>query len=112
VGGYLNFMQDAIRRGINCPEPTVPQAAYTNYSYDIVPNYAAEIALISNPSALINRLNLLLCGGQLSSATIGLISNAISTPVLTASSTESQKLDRVSAAILLVMASADYLIQK
>jgi uncharacterized protein (DUF1800 family) len=112
VGGYLNFMQDAIRRGINCPEPTVPQAAYTNYSYDIVPNYAAEIALVSHPSALINRLNLLLCGGQMSSATIGLITNAISTPVLTASSTESQKLDRVSAAILLVMASADYLIQK
>jgi uncharacterized protein (DUF1800 family) len=112
VGGYLNYMQQAIRNGINCPDPTVPQAAYANYSYDIVPNYAAELALVKDPAALVNRLNLLLCAGQLSSATQTLISTAIATPALTAASTPAQQLDRVCAAVLLVMASSDYLIQK
>ena len=112
VGGYLNFMQNAIRWGINCPEPSLPEAAWTNYSYDVTPNYAAELALVGNPIALVNRLNLLLCAGQLSSPTQALIINAISTPALSATATDAQKLDRVAGAILLVMASSDYLIQK
>ena len=58
------------------------------------------------------RLNLLLAGNQLSAATQALIVNALATPAVTATSTDSVKLNRVYAAVLMVMASPEYLIQK
>ena len=58
------------------------------------------------------RLNLLLCAGQLSAANQTLIINALNATALTSASTDSAKRDRVAAAVLLVMASSDYLIQK
>jgi uncharacterized protein (DUF1800 family) len=112
VGGYLNYMQDVIRNGINCPEPSVPQAAYTNYSRDIQPKYAAELALVQDAAALVARLNLLLCAGQLSSSTQTLIVNALNATPVIATTTDAKKLDRVAAAVLMVMASSDYLVQK
>jgi uncharacterized protein (DUF1800 family) len=112
VGGYLNFMQDIIRNGINCPEPTVPQAAYTNYLRDVLPDYTNELGLVLDASALVARLNLLLCAGQLSASTQTVITTALNGTALTAASTLAQRLDRVSAAVLLVMASSEYLIQK
>ena len=112
VGGYLNFMQNAIRSGFSIGNPAVPEAAYTTYSNDIACAYTAELALVMDPAALVRRLNLLLCAGQLSPASQSLIASALATPALTASSSASQKLDRVSAAVLLVMASPEYLIQK
>ncbi len=112
VGSYLNYMQDVIRQGINCPEPTVPQAAYTNYKRDVVASYASELALVNDAAALVKRLDLLLCAGQMSAANRTLIVNALNGTPLTASSTAAQKLDRVAAGVLMVMASADYLVQR
>ena len=57
-------------------------------------------------------MNLLLCAGQLSAATVKLISDAVKTITVTAPSSEDTKLNRVAAAVLLVMASAEYLVQK
>ena len=112
VGGYLNYMQEVIRDGINCPEPTVPQAAYKNYLRDVTASYASELALVNDPTALVRRLNLLLCAGQMSPANVNLIIAALNGTALTATSTAAQKLDRVAAGVLLVMASADYLVQR
>ncbi len=112
VGGYLNYMQDAIRNGINCPEPTVPQAAYANYSRDVLPDYSAELAIVNDAAALVARLNLLLCAGQMSAATQTLIVTALNATALSTTATTAQKFDRVSAAVLLMMASSEYLIQK
>jgi uncharacterized protein (DUF1800 family) len=112
VGGYLNYMQDVIRNGISCPEPTVIQAAFTNYSRDVVADYSAELALVNDAPALVQRLNVLLCAGQLSAATQTLIVTALNATPITTASTAAQKLDRVCAAVLLVMASSEYLIQK
>jgi len=58
------------------------------------------------------RLNLLMCANQLSAATQALIVNALATPAVTAASTDGAKLYRVCAAVLLVMASPEYLVQK
>ena len=113
VGGYLNYMQSVIRNGIYCGDPAVPYVA-SNQTYvpDVTASYAKELALVTDASALVNRLNLILCAGQLAPSTQATLVAALNgTPVTTASSA-SQKLDRVSAAILLVMASADYLVQK
>ena len=112
VGGYINYMQGVIRDGIRCPEPTVPQAAYNNYIIDISASYASELALASDASALVRRLNLILCAGQMLEANQSLIIAALNGTPVSATSTAAQKLDRVAAGVLLVMASADYLVQR
>ena len=97
VGGYLNYMQNTIQKGI---------------SSDLKAAYASELALVTDAAALVGRLNLLLCAGQLSGATQTLIIDALNATPVTTTSTDAVKLNRVSAAVLLVMASAEYLAQK
>ena len=113
VGGYLNYLQSVVRNGIFVNAPDLPHSASnaTN-GYDITAAYSAELALAADAPALVGRLSLLLCAGQLSSATQTLIVNALNATPVTASSSNSVRRDRVAAAVLLVMASADYLIQK
>ena len=79
VGGYLNYMQDALPRNTK----------------DVNSTYAGELALVLDPAGLVRRLNLLLTGNQLSDATQALIANALGTPAVTASSTDAVKLNRV-----------------
>jgi len=97
VGGYLNYMQERIRNGVNT---------------DMVAAYVQELALVMDSAALVRRLNLLLTAGQLSASTQALITNAVATLPVTATSTDSARRNRVAAAVLLVMASAEYLVQK
>lgn len=98
VGGYLNYLMGVISSGIS--------------SGDISASYTSELALVQDAAALVRRLNLLLCAGQLSAANQTLIINALDATPITASSSVSTQRNRVYAAILLVMASADYLVQK
>jgi hypothetical protein len=98
VGGYLNFMMGVIANGLNSP--------------DITATYAAELALVTDAAALARRLNLILCAGQLSAATQTIIVNALNATPVTAASTVAVQRNRVYAAVLMVMASAEYLIQK
>lgn len=113
VGGYLNFMQGVIRNGIFVNAPDVPQStSNATNGYDITASYTTELALVLDTAGLVKRLGLLLCAGQLSAATQTLIVTALNATPLTATSTDSAKRDRVAAAVLLVMASSEYLIQK
>lgn len=98
VGGYLNYMMGVISSGIS--------------SGDISAAYTAELALVQDAAALLRRLNLLLCAGQLSAANQTLIVNALNATPVTATSTVTVQRNRVYAAVLLVMASAEYLVQK
>jgi len=93
VAGYLNYMLTAIGSGHS----------------DIRPNYAAELALAGDATALVDRLNRLLCAGQLSEATRSLITAAVAGM---AGSSENDKTKRVQAAVMLVMASPEYLVQR
>ena len=113
VGGYLNFMQGVIRNGIFVNAPDLPQSTSNSTNgYDITAAYTAELALVLDATALVKRLSLLLCAGQLSTPTQVLIVTALNATPLTAISSDSAKRDRVAAAVLLVMASSEYLIQK
>ncbi len=119
VGGYLNYMQDVIRNGLRSYiDPAVPQQSYPpslGYKLHTVATYTSELALVSDASALVKRVNLLLAAGQISDANQTLMINAItSMPINSANATTlaSQKLDRICAAVLMVMASSEYLIQK
>ena len=113
VGGYLNYMQGVIRNGIYVNAPDLPNNGSTAANgYDIKAPYAAERALAPDADALVAHINLLMCAGQLSAATVKLITDALKSTSVTASSSDNAKLDRIAAAVLLVMASAEYLIQK
>ena len=118
VGGYLNYMQDRIRYGFNIDSPAVAQHTYNNYSRDITASYAAELLVVADVTALVNRLNLLMCAGQLSVSTRTLMTTALGATTLpTPNASNAQavldaKLNRICAGVLMVMASAEYLIQK
>jgi Protein of unknown function (DUF1800) len=104
VGGYLNFIMSTISAGIGPGNPRDMKAGYT-----------AELVLVTDPVALVRRISLLLCAGQISAANQLVIVNALTAvgePVITAASSSSAKLNRVYAAVLMVMACAQYLIQK
>lgn len=98
VGGYLNYMMGVISSGLNSGDMSAP--------------YTAELALVTATTALVRRLNLLLCAGQLSQPNETLIVNALNATPVTASSSATVKRNRICAAVLMVMASSDYLIQK
>jgi hypothetical protein len=115
VGGYLNYMQNVIRNGIYVNFPDIAQNSGSDTSkngYEIKASYSNEMAIVTDADALVARINLLMCAGQLSAATVKLIADALKATPVTAASTEAVKLNRIAAAILLVMASAEYLVQK
>ena len=93
VAGYLNSMLTLIEGGHK----------------DIRPNFAAELALAGDAAALVDRLNLLLCAGQLGEAARSLITSTVAG--MPGGST-SDRTKRVQAAVMLVMASPDYLVQR
>lgn len=100
VGGYLNFMQGRL-----------PITAGFN-SKDVVASYASEKNLVLDASALVDRINLLMCAGQISKASTDLMKSALGTPTLNANSTDANKMNRVYAAVLMVLGCPEYLIQK
>jgi len=105
VTGYLNFMQDVINVG-------------AGEAREIKPDYAKEISLSTDPNALVDRIDLLLLNGAMSSRLRGQIVNAVNgvaLPAATKTNTTqvaSAKANRVKLAIFLAMASSEYLVQK
>jgi uncharacterized protein (DUF1800 family) len=120
IGGYLNFMQEVIRYGVDVHEPDKPYIQYTLPGLDardIAPNYVKELELVGDASALMSRINLIMCAGQLSGPTQKIIVDALNgTPLPPATAKpediQNAKLDRISAAILLTMANPEYLVLK
>ncbi|MFM9423954.1 uncharacterized protein (DUF1800 family) [Variovorax sp. GrIS 2.14] len=99
VGGYLNYMQNILQNGYD--------------TKDVSASYTVEKSLVFDAAALVRRLNLVMCANQLSAATVTLITNALATPPIPAGSTnDTLKNNRIYAAILMVLASPEYLIQK
>ncbi len=106
VAGYINYLQYVIDSGIASSDM---RAAYT------VEIGLTETPSATNPGALVDRLNLLLCAGQLSAATLAAITAAVGAmpaTVASAATTATNLRRRVCAAVLLVMACAEYLVQK
>jgi uncharacterized protein (DUF1800 family) len=99
VAGYVNFLERAIQGG------RFPVA-------DIRLDFSAETGIAQDSAALLDRLDLLLTGRQLSTATRDTIRAAMEDVALTASSANAERLRRVQIGALLILASTDYLIQK
>jgi uncharacterized protein (DUF1800 family) len=99
VAGYINFMQGVITNGVS----------------DLKPDYSVQMDLAKkdakaqpkDATQLVSNLNLLLTANQLSSSSITSISSAINAM---SSKDDVAILNRVKAAIFLVMASPDYIV--
>ena len=91
--GYANFMQGAIANGRG----------------EVVPDYSGEVGFAADATALVERQALRLCAGTLSADTKAVIVSAVAT---INAGTDAGKLNRVRAAIHLVMCSPEYLVQK
>jgi uncharacterized protein (DUF1800 family) len=99
VAGYINFMVSAIgsTNGVN---------------NDVKATYTSELAIVTDSSALLNRLSLLIAGNQLTDTTKATIKAALDATTVTNTSSLTDKERRVYLATLLVFASPDYLVQK
>lgn len=108
VAGYLNYMMDVIPNG----------AGTGSGVRDVQANYATEIGLASNATQLIDRIDLLLLNGSMSSTLRNQILtavNSVTIPLPTSSNATqiaAAKTNRVHLAIFLSMASPEYIVQK
>lgn len=93
VVGYVNYMQNAISRGIS----------------DVKADYAALTPLADDAQALLAEINTVLAAGQLDGATIALIKGALDAM---AKGTTTARNNRIHAALTMVMASPAFIVQK
>ena len=113
VCNYLNFMTIVINwQGLPVYDADKRYIDTAVESFDISVDYSKEIAIAEDAVKLVNRLNLLLCAGQLSQSSIDVMVQALSSKPITQSSPETEKSSRVRGAIFMVMAANEYLIQK
>ncbi len=99
AASYVNFMERSIDgRG--------------GWMFDVKATYLEELNIVDDTDALINRLDLLLTANQLSDATKDTIRTALNAQTVTQASSGVEKLAQIHRAVLLVMASNDYLVQK
>jgi uncharacterized protein (DUF1800 family) len=114
ICAYINCLQNILPQGIWVNAPALPTYSddHSTDGFDIVPDYRAEFALIDNPTELVRRLNLLMCANQLSEATVQKIVQALRADGTNTSSSTMNKTYFVARAIMFVMCSAEYLVQK
>jgi uncharacterized protein (DUF1800 family) len=96
VAGYTNFMQAAISSGVGVGREV--RASYTN-----------ELAVADNADALIDRVNRCLMAGTMGTQQRQEIRDAVNAIAATATN---GRANRVYTAVLLTMASPEYLVQK
>ncbi len=97
--GYINFLQDIVE-------------GYGYNARDVKATYTDELEIAADADVLLDHLDLLLCGMQISSPVRSLVRSAIADiPVQNSSETENL-LKRIHTAVLLIMASPDYLVQR
>ena len=113
VAGWINLLQTFAHKGFWVNAPNQPgYGSNATDGHDISPDYAIEKALVTNSQALVDRLNLLLCAGQLSAATVQLIVKALQADRIRSDASDDFKSIHVARALMFVMCSAEYLAQR
>ncbi|WP_426209029.1 DUF1800 domain-containing protein [Massilia sp. TWP1-3-3] len=93
VVGYVNFMQNVIGSGIG----------------DLVPDYSTLLPLAETARALVDEVNLVLAAGQLSATTVALVVSCLDGMP---AGDDAARLNRVRAALVMVMAAPEFIVQK
>lgn len=95
VSGYVNYMQGVVSGGAG--------------GKDVKANYAPLMPLAADAGGLLAELNLRLAAGQVSAPTLARLTQAVgSMPA----ASDAHKLSRIHAALTLVMAAPEYIVQK
>ncbi|MEQ1879453.1 MAG: DUF1800 domain-containing protein [Burkholderiales bacterium] len=101
VVGYANFMRSAVQSGVGSNTPR-----------DILPDYTAEMALANDADRLIDRIDLLLTYGTLSTETRSAIQDAVNSVPISAANPAQGRQNRVYLATLFALSSPEFLVQK
>jgi uncharacterized protein (DUF1800 family) len=105
VAGYLNTMQTVIANGIGSGN-------------DVKLSFAKEVAIASDPAALVDRVNYLLTYGNMTSARRQQIIEAVTAVTIPSGGTTTQAqidsalLSRARLAVFLTVASPDFIVQR
>ncbi len=91
--GCVNYLQRAVAGSIA----------------DLTPDYTALLAIADDANALLAELNLVLAANQLSAATQSTLATAVATM---ASGSDTTRGARINAALVLVLAAPEYIVQK
>jgi uncharacterized protein (DUF1800 family) len=93
VVGYVNFMNRVVKAGIG----------------DVTGDYSSLLPLANQAAALLNEINVVLAAGQVSATNLAIMADAIgSMPAGTAAALS----NRICAALVMVLASPEYIVQK
>lgn len=101
---YANFMRALVFRN--------EDAKGTNGVVGLIGNYAPEIEVAHNTTALINRLDILLTAGAMTDGTRRRLERTIESVSFDNSNSESRLRNRVQLAIQLLMVSPEYMVQQ
>lgn len=93
VVGYLNYMQGVVKNGAG----------------DVKSTYTTLLPMADTAATLVDELNVVMAAGQLSTATTTLITAALGGM---AAGTDAARLNRIYAALVLVLAAPEFIIQK
>ena len=93
VVGCVNYLQRAVAGTIA----------------DLTPDYTALLAIADDAAALLAELNLVLAANQLGAATVSALATAVATM---GSGTDTTRRARINAALVLVLAAPEYIVQK
>jgi uncharacterized protein (DUF1800 family) len=118
AAGYVNTMRDNIASGVGLNNTTVNGVALNRR--DVQGDYSAELALASDPTALVERVASRLTYGSAGAALkteIVTAVNSLAIPALNAAASNQAAIDtakrnRVNTALLLVLASPEFVVQK
>lgn len=94
VAGYVNYMQRVVAG---------------SGAGDLTPDYSSLLPLAADAAALLAEINRVMAGGQLSAQTLSLIQGAVAT---LPASTQATALKRIQAALVLVLAAPEFIVQK
>ena len=94
VAGYVNFMQKTVS-GVNVG--------------DVKTDYPTLLPLATDSRALLDELNLVLAANQIPAATLSTLATALDSIAVTS---DAGKLNRIWAALTLVLAAPEYIVQK
>ena len=93
VVGYVNYMQNAVSKGVG----------------DVKADYTSLLPLADSAEALLDEINLVLAAGQLGATTVSLLRDAINAMP---SGSDALRLNRIYAALTLVLAAPEFIVQK
>lgn len=114
VATWANQIMNVVYNGLWVQAPDQPHSKVPTPTdgFDIVPDYSLEMGLVADSRALVSRLNLLLCAGQLSAGTVDLIVQSLRADGIRNDASDDFKRAHVARAIVFVMCSPEYLAQR